>query len=182
VVVVVDVRLVVLAGLAVTSSDVIYLLLGERWQASAWYLKWSCLAFAFQALIIFNGQAMKALGRVRVYLYAMLVLSLFQVAGVVSGLPWSAHGMVIGDTVARGIGCLCFMLCVGFVSDAGMLRQSKALLSPIAAAVLVGGVGYTVHRLSGQPMMRVGLVATFCLSIIVLLGLWPVGGKRLLER
>jgi PST family polysaccharide transporter len=167
-------------GLALTASEAVRLVYGERWMPVVPMLVWLSVASITQPIYSTHGWLFVASGRAKPY----CVVTLLNAIVLTLTFAWSVRGGATTVAMAYGVVMGCFLiwpaLWLAHRSAGLRLRDTAYALAPVVAAVLVMGaavllVGYIAERL---PLPRANV---FVLKVFAGVGVYTMLSARWLR-
>jgi O-antigen/teichoic acid export membrane protein len=167
-------------GLALTASEAVRLVYGERWMPVVPMLVWLSVAAITQPVYCTHNWLFVASGRAKHY----FIVTLVNAVVLTLTFAWSVRGGATTVAMAYGVVMGCFLiwpaLWLGHRSAGLRLRDTAYVLAPVAAAVLAMGVavllvGHIAEHLS-LPRANV-----FVLKVFTGVGVYTMMSARLLR-
>ncbi|KEP70132.1 hypothetical protein DL1_20140 [Thioclava dalianensis] len=179
-------------GLAVVAHDLVYLVLGAKWEAAIPVIQLQAISVAMQATAAIQPIAM-ATGNTKALFYrdirAFVIRWPLMLAGIYLGSQ-SAYGMLIGGLIGNALATFANvvlnMSLVGKITDVGLKGHLSFVIRPLAGvvvmALMVFGLGLLVSvqpNWIAETARLVGLILLGALAYIATLWvIWRLRGRK----
>jgi len=161
--------------IAVASPELVLLVLGGKWSATAPVLTILCVAGARETVFSVTQSLMRAAGAGRLVLRYEVLAACVQLSGIVVGLQFGLIGVALGVTVA-GFALSPVMLLIQRRLAGVRIRSQLMLIAAPAHAAVWGaagyvGIGHLVAWVDGGNLLKalVGTLAYVLIAFVVLL-------------
>lgn len=148
-------------GLFFGASDLVELLLTEKWIKCVPFLRIFCIEFMFFPMHTANLNAIKAIGRSDMFLKLEIIKKIFSVVILIATMRFGVMVMAYGILVNIVIGLIINTWPNNSFLDYGFFKQVKDIFPNILLAVVMGGVIYPIKNI-GFPN-----VITLMLQVII---------------
>ena len=163
--IIVSVILPVMITCAIYAEEIVAILLGPQWSATAGIFRWLALAGAFIGLNHPQGMILLAMGRARRSMHVAMVDAVAIVIAYAVGLPFGAEGVAFSFFVAKVLLCLPLTLAAFWNTPVSLRDVADTVRAPFLVALLAGAGGvllklFLLPRLGPWPLGLVGCSAT----------------------
>lgn len=165
---------------SVAAPELVELVLGPQWRATAPVLTVLALAGARETVCSAVGSVMRAKGAGKIIVRYEWLAAAIQLAGIGIGLQFGVLGVAIGVTVA-GFALMPVLLALQrHLTGVPIRAQLGCLVAPVHASLWGAGGYLAVRALGGDPLLTV-LAGGFGYAAVVMSVLW-IAHRRTLRR
>jgi O-antigen/teichoic acid export membrane protein len=163
--IIVSAILPVMITCAVYAEEIVAILLGPQWAATAGIFRWLALAGTFIGLNHPQGMLLLAMGRANRSMHVALIDAVAIVIAYGVGLPFGAEGVAFCFFIAKALLCLPLTLVAFWDTPVSLRDVVDAVRAPFLIAVLAGTGGgllkfLLLPRLGPWPLGFIGCAAT----------------------
>ncbi|MBL4602603.1 MAG: lipopolysaccharide biosynthesis protein [Emcibacteraceae bacterium] len=130
-------------GISSVSSELVHVLLGEKWLESILPLQILCIVFAFRIISVPFSEVLNALNHSKIAAQNTIIISVIVIASLVTGSNWG----ILGVCIAWGIG---YMIAFNIVTHRGARYTGigiRALIKILSRPLLCSCLMYAVYIL-----------------------------------
>ena len=171
-------------GLACLSETIILVLLGEKWQPTAYLLFWLTLSYIFNPLSVLNMNLLNAIGRSDLFLKIDFIKIPFILITMVITFPISLNAIVIGKAVTAFIYFYINSFLIGKMYGFGGFKQLTCSWKYIISAILMGFVVVSLDNMIGSGILSLifGVLGGAIIYMILLFILQDIEFMNLLIK
>ncbi|RIJ63536.1 lipopolysaccharide biosynthesis protein [Rummeliibacillus sp. POC4] len=159
----------VMIGLAVIADPLIEILLTNKWSKVVPYLQIFCAAYALLPIHTANLQAINALGRSDVFLKLGIIKTIVSCIILIICIPFGAHVMALGVILSSVISFFINASPNVKLLNYSIQEQCKDIIPSLILSLIMGGIVYTIHWASLNPIIM--LLVQITIGIIIYVGL-----------
>jgi O-antigen/teichoic acid export membrane protein len=163
-------------GLAVTASDFVPVVFGQRWHAAAPVLAILSLGGVAQSLQMFNGPVYQACGKPGLFLRFMFFSTTVTFGGFVIGIHWGLLGVAASFAIARNVVLVANtrLICKTVALDVSKVVRSyvRVVFLAVVMALVVLGLKETSFAAALPAGLRLVLLVAVGIVVYVLLIVW----------
>lgn len=162
----------IMALLFVTSSEVIYILLGAGWEESTKIFQVLCFAAFIQPVTTTFGLVFLSLGQSGRFLKFGLANSIFMVSSFMVGIPYGAVGVALSYTIANYIILVPSLWYCFKKSPIKIWGFFSSISRPVIISILMTLILMSIHPLFSGKNILFTVIIMFFISLISYFGLW----------
>lgn len=140
-------------GLAVLAEPIVFVLLGEKWMATAPLLFWLALSYVFRPINILNMNILNAIGRSDLFLKVDLVKIPLDIILMVITFPIGLKAVVVGRAASSLIYFVINAYLPGKLYGFGPMKQLLSSWHYIVGATLMGVLVYFLNKVIVSAIM-----------------------------
>lgn len=159
--------------LVAMSHDLIPALLGEVWQPASFYFAMICIAYSSIVMHLTNQLILNVKGRSDLFLRTEVIKYLLFIPVIIIGIRCGIRWLIVAFVVHYWLGFFINALYSKKIVGYGILSQLKDMIRPMALAIVVALLTFTVTLFGTTPhwlvvalQLVLALVATVALSLI----------------
>jgi len=161
---------------AVAAPELVHVIFGPKWAASAPVLRILCLYGALQAVTAFNGSLLQSVGRARLVFRIMLIESVLQVAAfavaVPYGISWVAASYVIRAYLMAPVG----LVIAARALDSTVTATLSGTVPPLVSSAAMVASMFAARAILPEAPVGVQLIALAAVALVIYPAvLWLVG-------
>lgn len=160
----------VLTGMFACGNTIVYLLLGERWVDSAWFLRLYCICFAFYPIYTSNLNAIKSLGRSDLFLKMEMLKKISGISILLATLWFGLKALSIGIVLEAVTSLVINTMYSKRILNYSLLEQIKDLSSHLFICILMGVIVFFVGMIPFSMLfvlmlqITIGIVSYYLLA------------------
>jgi O-antigen/teichoic acid export membrane protein len=162
---------------AVFADEIVAVLLGRQWHATAGIFRWLALSGVFVGLVNPQGMLLLAMGQAAKCMKLGLADAVCVVVAYFAGLRYGAEGVAVSFLVAKVLICVPIMYATFKDTPVTLRDVMEAIRAPIISVGLAAAAGLTAKALFAGPFAEWIVAAGGCLlmflayALILLFGL-----------